>query len=141
MDYKNYSKKPKDELEAPMPEYGLSEERAESPEYTEANEGLREFVNRRVNQEMDSAALEAGMDPEAFKESLSRFEGGPMGSVGNVAKMVAPALRGSSTADILKQVAEMPKSRFGRIINIVKEPSKFKAEKIEPVGKVFKPRK
>jgi hypothetical protein len=141
MDYKNYSKKPKEELEAPLPDYALTKERAQDPEYIQANEGLREFVNRRIDSSMDEEALKAGMDPETFKAAMSRFEGGPMGSVGNVSKMVAPALRGSSTADILKQVAEMPKSRFGRIINIVKEPSKFKAEKIEPVGKVFKPRK
>lgn len=138
--------------EAPMPAFGLSEERAASPEYQEAkqlqDEGIRGYIDRSVNDKLMADIKERNpeiSDEEAMQQIASMEQiasaGQMAGSIGNVTKMIPNMVRAESAAEGLAKAASKAPARFGKIINVIKERAPFVSEKVVPVGKVIRAKK
>lgn len=152
--YKSYSQgeRLEDGPEAPMPAFGLSEERAASPEYQEAkqlqDEGIRGYIDRSVNDKLMADIKERNpeiSDEEAMQQIASMEQiasaGQMAGSIGNITKMIPNMVRAESAAEGLAKAAGKAPARFGKIINVIKERAPFVSEKVVPVGKVIRAKK
>jgi len=123
---------------APVPGFALSEERAASPEYQEARKleelgAMQEQVGQMADQMSPKIAPIAGMDPEMIM--------GAGNIAGSISKITPNILRAASAAEGVAKSAAMAPSKFGRIIQVMKDRPNFVSEKVVPVGKVIRAKK
>jgi len=125
------------EAGAPGPSFGLTEERAASPEYKKATESLSDLSNR-IGDEQDALsdgqarkiAKLIGADPEEMVTGsrLASRAGSSVGSIKDVAgkagRLVSeagqliPTIRAESAAQGIAKAKELTPSMYGRIIQV-----------------------
>jgi len=132
---------------APQPAFALSEERKASPEYQQAQEGLKDF-NERQARELTEGELRKNMphaSPEQIAQQLANFEqissaGNMVGSLEDAGSgIIQNAIKAGTAGEGIEAAKAIP-DKFGRIIQLIKERPAFQPKTVIPVGKIIRGR-